>query len=100
MNLSSFLEHWSITENPFRGEEARHDAVFARMGFGVYTPAPVELERPAPSGPADGAIDGAATQPQPTPAAQAPRPAAHPDFEKILGEVERPSSAIVFGEKG
>ena len=30
MNLAQFLEHWSIVENPFRGEEARTDAIFAR----------------------------------------------------------------------
>ena len=101
MNLSSFLEHWSITENPFRGEEARHDAVFARMGFGVYTPAPVEPARPrAPETMAGDGEPAAARAAEVTPAAPAPRPAAHPDFEKILGEVERPSSAIVFGEKG
>jgi hypothetical protein len=33
MNLSQFFEHWSIVENPFRDEEARHDAIFARMGI-------------------------------------------------------------------
>ncbi|HBS29950.1 MAG TPA: hypothetical protein DEB06_11020, partial [Phycisphaerales bacterium] len=27
-------------------------------------------------------------------------PTTHPDFEKILGDLSRPSSAIVFGEKG
>lgn len=29
-----------------------------------------------------------------------PGPTSHPDFEKILGDPSRPSSAIVFGEKG
>ena len=33
MNLSQFFEHWAIVENPFRGEEARTDAIFARMGI-------------------------------------------------------------------
>jgi len=61
MNVSSFFDHWSIIENPFQAEEARHDAVFARLGG--------ERVR-------------------------------HPDFEKILGDTSRPSSAIVFGEKG
>jgi len=65
MNLSTFFEHWSIAENPFRGEEARHDAIFARMGG----------EEP----------DAAGT---------------HSDFEKVLGDLSRPSAAIVFGEKG
>lgn len=70
MNLSQFFEHWSIAENPFRGEEARHDEVFARL---------------VSAGQASGTG----------------RPATvHSDFEKILGELGRPSSAIVFGEKG
>ncbi len=34
MNLADFFEHWGIAENPFRGEEARDDAVFARMCVG------------------------------------------------------------------
>lgn len=33
MNLSDFFDHWSITQNPFRGEEARHDEVLARMSL-------------------------------------------------------------------
>ncbi len=61
MNLSSFLEHWGLNENPFRAEEARHDPVFGRLGHG---------------------------------------PTSHPDFEKIVGDFNRPSTAIVFGEKG
>ena len=61
MNISRFFEHWSITENPFKAEEARHDAVFMKLG--------TERVR-------------------------------HPDFEKILGDPGRPSSSIVFGEKG
>lgn len=61
MNIARFFEHWSITENPFRAEEARHDSVFARLDASE---------------------------------------ASHPDFEKILGEVGRPDTSIVFGEKG
>ncbi len=61
MNVSTFFEHWGIAENPFRAEEARHDAVFARLEAG---------------------------------------PAAHPDFEKIRGELDQPATSIVFGEKG
>lgn len=61
MNVTRFLEHWGITDNPFKAEEARHDAVFARLHTGD---------------------------------------AAHPDFEKILGDLDHPSAAIVFGEKG
>lgn len=67
MNVSQFFEHWSITENPFRGEEARHDEVLERLNrdeaFGL-----------------SGSM--------------------HSDFEKILGELARPSTSIVFGEKG
>jgi hypothetical protein len=66
MNISHFFEHWRIAENPFRGEEARHDSVFARIGLG------------------DNAEAGAS----------------HSDLEKILGELTRPSTSIVFGEKG
>lgn len=68
MNVSQFFEHWSIVENPFRGEEARHDEVLARLNRGG---------------------SGAA------------RPGSmHSDFEKIIGELTRPSTSIVFGEKG
>ncbi|PHQ80491.1 MAG: hypothetical protein COB69_05910 [Phycisphaera sp.] len=67
MNLQQFFDHWSISENPFRGEEARQDAVFSRLS---------EID-------ADGR----------------PR-AAHSDFEKIIGQLEFPSTSIVFGEKG
>ena len=62
MNIDSFLEHYGITENPFRAEEAKDDPIFKRMM-------------------ADG------TSP-------------HPDFQKVLGEVSQPNSAVVFGEKG
>jgi hypothetical protein len=61
MKVARFFEHWGIEENPFRAEEARHDAVFRRLG-----------------------VEGAA----------------HPDFDKIVGELDRPSTSIVFGEKG
>ncbi len=61
MNLSRFLEHWSIDENPFRAQEARHDRIFARLDIA---------------------------------------PNSHPDFEKILGDLHRPSTSVVFGEKG
>lgn len=61
MNISRYLEHWRLTENPFAAEEARHDGVFARLAPGAAT---------------------------------------HPDFEKILGDLSRPATSIVFGEKG
>lgn len=31
MNITALLDHWKISENPFRAEEARHDAVFLRL---------------------------------------------------------------------
>lgn len=68
MNTSTFFEHWRIAENPFRGEEARSDAVFARLAS--------------------------------APAQVASGQSVHSDFEKIVGELGRPSSSIVFGEKG
>src|SRR5262249_43439773 len=80
MNLSQFLEHWRIAENPFRGEEARRDAVFARMAM--------RSDGRVPAAPGSAGVGSA------------PIAAAHSDFEKIMGEMERPSSAIVFGEKG
>ncbi len=60
MNVSTFLKHWSIRENPFMAEEARQDEVLARLH------------------------------------GQSP----HPDFHKVLGDLARPASAVVFGEKG
>ncbi|MFK7760092.1 MAG: hypothetical protein AB8C13_09100 [Phycisphaerales bacterium] len=84
MNLSQFFEHWSIVENPFRGEEARHDSIFARMGISSA------VTRPAPVEPAPGEVE----------LARQGMPSMHSDFEKILGELHRPSTSIVFGEKG
>ncbi len=74
MNLSTFFEHWRIVENPFRGEEARQDPVFARLE-------------------AKGVASGHAS-------AHGTGFTTHSDFEKILGDFSRPSTAIVFGEKG
>jgi len=73
MTLAELLTHWGLAENPFRGEEARADAVFSRMS----------------------ALDTGAT-----PAAGGHFAAFHSDFEKVLGDLAHPSSAIVFGEKG
>jgi hypothetical protein len=75
MNLAQFFEHWQIVENPFRGEEARHDTVFARMGFRAGPPA--------------AAAD-----------ASAHLTTVHSDFEKIVGDLAHPATSIVFGEKG
>lgn len=84
MNLQSFLEHWKIVENPFRGEEARHDPVFLRLErqhqAGVVTP-PAQ-EGVGYAGPGLGAVT------------------AHSEFEKIAGDFDRPATAVIFGEKG
>jgi hypothetical protein len=82
MNLQQFLEHWKIAENPFRGEEARQDPVFLR------------LEAASQAG--IGGVAPAANIPAPI----APGMISHSDFEKIAGDFARPSTAIVFGEKG
>ncbi len=81
MTLSAFLEHWSLAENPFRGEEARQDTVFTRL---AALPPPVSGDRPF--GPIGTPRPGSRVQ--------------HPDFDKIMGDFARPSAAIVFGEKG
>lgn len=80
MNLAQFFEHWAIVENPFRGEEARTDAIFARIGIAGQPerdtpPGRVRLVRPN-------------------------MPATHSEFDKIVGEFDHPSTSIVFGEKG
>lgn len=90
MNLTAFFDHWRIVENPFKGEEARQDPVFWRL-------------------------EGIEAGPEAAPGGAAPAPSSaglttttHPDFEKIAGggtavtgaEFERPSTSIVFGEKG
>jgi hypothetical protein len=84
MNLSQFFEHWSIVENPFRDEEARHDTIFVRMGINPDTTSP---RAQSPSVGEDALA---------LPRAQS----THPDFEKILGDIAQPSTSIVFGEKG
>jgi len=78
MNISQFFRHWSIVENPFRGEEARNDAVFQRVAFAAGDKPDVGAKA------ADDVTLGSV----------------HSDFEKILGELTRPSTSIVFGEKG
>ncbi|MBL4698537.1 MAG: hypothetical protein JKX70_06870 [Phycisphaerales bacterium] len=85
MNLSQFFDHWSIVENPFRGEEARHDSIFARMGINPNL---------ARSSIADETLPGDQSLAKPL------SPSVHSDFEKIMGELDQPSTSIVFGEKG
>jgi len=109
MTLTDFLQHWSLTENPFKGEEARSDQVFSRMATrerATLLPVDGLAPTPAPPAAADLAaipVDAAAA---PSPSVPAPRPRAldgtlfHSDFEKILGDLRRPASSVVFGEKG
>jgi hypothetical protein len=80
MTLTDFLRHWSLTENPFRGEEARSDPVFNRMSGANAAPS---ATRAADNG-------------------QIPLEMGtfHSDFEKIIGDLRRPASSVVFGEKG
>jgi hypothetical protein len=80
MTLTDFLQHWSLTENPFRGEEARSDPVFNRMSGANSAPSAVRAgengQMPIEMG------------------------TFHSDFEKIIGDLRRPASSVVFGEKG
>ncbi|MBC7772070.1 MAG: hypothetical protein H7210_06225 [Pyrinomonadaceae bacterium] len=120
MTLATFFEHWRITENPFRGEEARQDPVFLRLGemqgsthrIGYTSFAP----SPLPAGGAGGLAQGGNRDPfiagrderaglvstvdQPPMPLATLRRTAHSDFEKIAGNFDQPSTAIVFGEKG
>jgi hypothetical protein len=75
MTLQEFLNHWNLVESPFQGEEARTDRVFGRMN-GQFSPSIAPAE------------------------ATAPLASYHPEFDRILGDVAHPSSAVVFGEKG
>jgi hypothetical protein len=83
MTVTDFLQHWALTENPFRGEEARSDAVFARMSMPGVRPVQVT----SVSGPG-------------LTLASSEQACYHSEFDKILGDLRRPSSAVVFGEKG
>ncbi|MDX2130445.1 MAG: hypothetical protein SFY69_00140 [Planctomycetota bacterium] len=76
MILNEFLEHWGLHENPFKGEEARSDHVFARL-CGTDAPPPGAEFRHVPT-----------------------QGTYHAEFEKILGDLRRPSGSVVFGEKG
>ncbi len=80
MTPASFFEHFGISENPFRGEEARQDPVLARLV----------------AGPRAGLVEGEGG----SGAYRTPRVAMHPEMERILGDLGQPSAAVVFGEKG
>lgn len=93
MTPTSFLEHFGIVENPFRAEEARQDSVLARLvaaGGRRGGAATVGLTGGLEAG--DGAVASVS-------ASLASR-AQHNDYEKVVGDLRRPSSAVVFGEKG
>lgn len=75
MTLQEFLQHWNLVESPFQGEEARTDRVFSRMN-GQTAPSLATAEGPAALA------------------------SYHTEFDRILGDVQHPSSAVVFGEKG
>lgn len=77
MTPASFFAHFGIEENPFRGEEARHDAVLSRLVSGAAGLV---------------GLGGAG--------ALASRGAMHPELERIVGDFGNLSSAVVFGEKG
>ncbi|MFM9994848.1 MAG: hypothetical protein ACKVU4_03500 [Phycisphaerales bacterium] len=105
MTLTEFLEHWSIVENPFMGEEARHDAVFTRLAMGgtrapADEPARAPVEPASTATPATGETAGGPRAPEPARAPRRPAAITHPDFDKVFGDPGRPASSIVFGEKG
>lgn len=114
MTITDFLQHWSLTENPFRGEEARSDDVFARMSDGAGEPTKATALPPigAPAVTGSAAAPGSASAIAPaiagviapairdTLANASLHPVFHSDFDKITGDLRRPSASVVFGEKG
>lgn len=102
MNLQSFLDHWRIAENPFRGEEARQDPVFLRLEAASEAAARQNAAREAAGRPTTVTLspDGTAIEGPHLPSSAPSHATTHPDFEKIVGQFDRPSTSIVFGEKG
>lgn len=110
MTPSSFLEHWGILENPFRGEEARQDAVLARLVAAARRPGAAHGPGSASGSSVNGAIadvgsgalagsisgDAGLAAVSSSLAARAQ----HSDCEKVVGDLGRPASSVVFGEKG
>src|SRR5579862_8205564 len=92
MNLITFLEHWKLVENPFRAEEARQDPVFTRLESAAIAQEP-DAPEPSASNPAAQFLRKAV-------ASTLLSPTTHSEFEKIAGDFDRPSTSIVFGEKG
>lgn len=94
MTVTDFLQHWSLTENPFRGEEARSDAVFAKMSSSGHLSNGLNGNAAAgPAGTAAPSTSGASLS-------STDFGTCHSDFEKIVGDLRRPGSSVVFGEKG
>lgn len=98
MTLNELLTRFGLAENPFRGEEARNDAVFAKMTSPPSAP-PLSSTGNTPP---PGAIPNPGALSQSTVSLMLPTVTGtfHSDFEKILGDLARPATAIVFGEKG
>lgn len=117
MTIADLLKHWRLIENPFRGEEARLDDVLARMSREDVPVRSADMRAKSvdkaaeakQAGAKAAANEGAAPGELPaamTTSALDHGPAArnrivhHAEFEKILGDLSRPSSSVVFGEKG
>lgn len=96
MTLNELLARFGLAENPFRGEEARNDAVFAKMT------SPTAAAVSTGQTPVPGTIPIGSGHAQSTVSLMLPTVSGtfHSDFEKILGDLARPATAIVFGEKG
>ncbi len=100
MTLADLLNHWSLRENPFRGEEARRDDVFVRMSAENAGAAAEARAQAAAEIKAVADLLGDPQVSRVAAAAAGVKPIFHSDFEKILGDLRRPASAVVFGEKG
>ncbi|MBS0189832.1 MAG: hypothetical protein U0573_13385 [Phycisphaerales bacterium] len=94
MTLNELLARFGLAENPFRGEEARNDAVFAKMT------SPPAVMAPTGNTPPPGTIPLPGMQSTVSLSLPTVTGTFHSDFEKILGDLGRPATAIVFGEKG
>lgn len=98
MTLNELLARFGLAENPFRGEEARNDAVFAKMTSPPSAPPLASTGNTPPPG----TVSLPGGNGQSTVSLMLPTVTGtfHSDFEKILGDLGRPATAIVFGEKG
>ena len=78
MNIDTFLAYHRLRQNPFTAEEARLDPVFSQMHDDAVASSTGDV----------GSDQRLQSLPQ------------HPDFSKIVGRIDQPSTAVVFGEKG